>query len=1428
MIDKKWETQIERLNRLAASICEVPHAAIIESTQNRVKLVAKYGLEFFDAENVIALCQCVDSNKEIPFLIIDKIKNKFGDSIQANTIPFFKVFSIQGLNGYQFGKLFVFDFHVNAIAINKEQTLQLLTEEIAILFDSKNKTFSDFPFRDFSNQDFANQLLANMAEGFSVIDSYGKQIRVNHAFLEMTGFTEDELIGQIPPYPYWPEEELEKINIAFSEALSSQKGNFELVFKRKNEERFPVLLSVGTLNNSFGETNTFFANIKEISDQKRKENQIALAYKELEDITEAVNETSLVSVTDKNGFLIKVNKKFCELSGYTEAELIGKNHSILSSGFHTSEYWRNFWKTISQGKSWKGEIKNKTKDGKEIWVSSVIKPILNSEGEFVSYLSIHQDITEAKLAEVALVESRSRYASIVKVLPDIIFRVSKDGIYLDYHTNDETSLLVPPEKFLNKSIQQTLPEFHANQALEKIAETLKTNKLVTYEYELGEGNQTRYWEGRMVPAGKDEVLFIARDITTKTIASKELERNKSFLAQTNQVARVGGWDYNNLTGEITWSDIICEIHELPHGYIPTYQQLAEFYTSESWPKLEKAIQLAMIDGIPYDMELQITTAKGKLLWVRAIGNAEFKDNVCVRLFGVLQDIDTEIKNRLRIQKSEESLKKAQQIAKMGSWELDLKTNEVSWTEELYNVYGFDPTKPPPPFSQHMKLFTKQSWETLTRALNKTAKTGEPYELELQTIQKNKSKGWMWVRGEAVVENDTIVGIRGMAQNITDKKVREETIEETSHRLNLATKAANVGVWDFDINENRLIWDDRMYSIYGITRESFSGVYEAWRVGLHPEDLERIEKELEQALLGIKEFNTEFRIIWPDCSLHYIRASAIVIWDNSGNAVRMIGTNWDITMEKLFQESLKSAKEEADRANKSKSEFLANMSHEIRTPLNGVIGFTDLLKGTDLTPLQKQYVDNALVSGHALLEIINDILDFSKIEAGMLNLEIIKTDIIELAENCIDIVKFSAAKKKIEVILDLDFAIPRFGYTDPIRLKQILTNLLSNAVKFTEYGEVELKVRFEKIKENAGKFIFAVRDTGIGISEEQKERLFKAFTQADTSTTRKFGGTGLGLVISEMIANKFNSKILLESKPGLGSIFSFEILADFEIGEVQNFTDINTYSRCLILEDNEKCRSILEAAMSLFGIEFKSTLTVSAALDAIQNSGPYDLIICDYDTPELQGLEILKSIKEKSILRQERMEIIILHSAAKDFSLKDEYQNFGIDLSLIKPIKLRELYAYLSHGQDKQTSPIIQKDSSSESLSNQNRDIGSILIVDDISLNIKLLRMILKKIAPNMNIYEATNGADALKTYKTVNPNLVFMDVQMPEMDGFEVTMKIREWEKSRGICAPIVALTAAAFREDEEKSISVGMSDFVTKPIASEAIEKILRKYKLL
>lgn len=674
------------------------------------------------------------------------------------------------------------------------------------------------------------------------------------------------------------------------------------------------------------------------------------------------------------------------------------------------------------------------------------------------------------------------------------------------------------------------------------------------------------------------------------------------------------------------------------------------------------------------------------------------------------------------------------------------------------------------------------------------------------------------------ENGNITGLAGLGHDITNRKKAQDELTAASTRLSLATKAGGVGVWDYDLVNNSMEWDDQMYALYNVEKNFDTNAYKIWQEGIHPDDLAQDEIEIQKAISGEKEFDTEFRILWSDGSIHNIKALGTVLRDDSGVAVRMIGTNWDITEKKKIEENLQQVVIAAEAASKAKSEFLANMSHEIRTPLNGVIGFTDLLQSTPLSPVQHQYVQNANTSGHALLGIINEILDFSKIEAGMMDLEIIKTDIYELISQSADIVKFTADKKGLEVLLNIDAKMPRFASVDSVRLKQILANLIGNAVKFTEKGEIEIKVGYESIDDQTGKFSFSVRDTGIGITPETQAMLFKSFSQADSSTTRKFGGTGLGLVISDMIAQKMDSKIYIDSEFGKGSTFYFDIVTDVEFGEKIDPDNIKSIKRCFIIDDNENNRIILEHTLANWGVECVSCDNGLDAMKIIKNSKPFDVVICDYHMPIIDGLETIKLIREELQLSPKELPIILLHSSSDDAELHRKSDEYGVRFRLTKPAKSEDLYSYLCNIH----TPIAPKITVEKKIASNPAKTTTdfkIIVAEDVEMNMMLVKALINKILPNAKITEAVNGREAVYISQKINPDLILMDMQMPIMDGIEATMKIRELEESSGGFVPIVALTANAMKEEREKCFSAGMNDFLTKPIDPAKLSQAFKRF---
>ncbi len=633
----------------------------------------------------------------------------------------------------------------------------------------------------------------------------------------------------------------------------------------------------------------------------------------------------------------------------------------------------------------------------------------------------------------------------------------------------------------------------------------------------------------------------------------------------------------------------------------------------------------------------------------------------------------------------------------------------------------------------------------------------------------------------------------------------------------------MGIWDWDIVSDILTWDDQMFVLYGVDKNDFTNAYEAWVNGVYEADKQRGNEEIQMAIKGEKDFNTEFRVQFKDGQIRNIKALATVLRDNQGNAIRMIGTNWDITAEKQAAAQI-AAREAAEKANQAKSEFLANMSHEIRTPLNSVIGFTDLLKNTPLSLIQQQYVNSANISGHALLGIINDILDFSKIEAGMLDLDFIKSDMVQVFEESIDIVKFVAAEKDIELLLNIDPSMPRYAYVDAIRLKQILANLLGNAVKFTSKGEVELKISYQATEGDNGMLSISVRDTGIGINEEQQSRLFKSFSQADSSTTRKFGGTGLGLVISQLIAKKMDSTIKIKSTVGVETIFYFDLTTRFEDGEKPDSTRIKGVKRCLIIDDNLNNQIIMKQMLSQWQIQSECCDSGFDAIKIIEQAEPFDLIICDYKMPYMNGIETIRMLRNKWKLSIEKQPVILLHSSLDNLELENECLELGIRFRLSKPVKSNDLFNYLNNLYEEKGAGF-ETDNIEAPRTDDSYGNAKILIAEDVYLNIVLIKAMLSEAGSNIEIIEAKNGIEAIEKYQKTSPDMILMDVHMPELDGISATRKIREIELSSGKNVPIIALTAGALKEERENCFASGMNDFLTKPLVPEKIKVILNKY---
>ena len=526
--------------------------------------------------------------------------------------------------------------------------------------------------------------------------------------------------------------------------------------------------------------------------------------------------------------------------------------------------------------------------------------------------------------------------------------------------------------------------------------------------------------------------------------------------------------------------------------------------------------------------------------------------------------------------------------------------------------------------------------------------------------------------------------------------------------------------------------------------------------------------------------------------------------------------------------LVAAKEAAETATLAKSEFLANMSHEIRTPMNAIIGFSSLVLKTPLSEKQRDYITKIENASKSLLGVINDILDFSKIEAGRLEMEVTDFQLEEVLSNIAGMVAVKAAEKDIELLHHIANDVPCSLIGDPLRLGQVLINLTNNAVKFTEGGYILVRAELVEKDKNRCILRFTVKDTGIGISKELTGRLFEAFSQADSSVTRKFGGTGLGLTISKHLVEMMNGTISVESEPGIGSTFSF--IAEFALQSEERSKPSLAFSvdlagiKVLVVDDSEQAREILKEQLQSFGMEVNVVASGEEALQDLEKSitdKPYDLVLMDWKMPGLDGIETAKIIKKDNNIRQ--TPIIIMVTAFGREEVMREAEKAGIQAFLMKPVNTSLLFDTVLQffGREVPAGTTLEnKQAISQEIRGEIAG-AKVLLVEDSILNQQVATEILE--SSGLIVEVVDNGQEAVEAVSRSDYDLVLMDVHMPLMGGYEATQRIRSNEKYAGL--PIVAMTAHAMQGAKEECLKAGMNDYISKPVDPEQLFNILAQW---
>ncbi|TDO96832.1 PAS domain S-box protein [Marinomonas balearica] len=657
------------------------------------------------------------------------------------------------------------------------------------------------------------------------------------------------------------------------------------------------------------------------------------------------------------------------------------------------------------------------------------------------------------------------------------------------------------------------------------------------------------------------------------------------------------------------------------------------------------------------------------------------------------------------------------------------------------------------------------------------------------------------------------------RDVTEKLRAEAEIFKGQSRLSMAADSAGIGTWSWDVTTNQLEIDDWMYRIFGFEEKDVDETFDKWKSFVFPEDYENLLSEIETLAAAQSELlDSDYRIVRPDGQVRYIKVNAKMIYNDQGRLSQLIGANLDITTRKETELVLQKAKEQAELTSNAKSDFLATMSHEIRTPLNGVLGMAELMSHSKLSPEQQTQLDVIRDSGEGLLELIDEILDFSKIEAGHLMLESIDFNLEKAIFDIAHLLIVKAEDKGIELLVEFEQSCPRMLIGDVHRIKQIVTNLVSNAIKFTHQGEVVIQVSGTPLPSGDVDLTLCVKDTGIGIEKKRQESLFRAFTQADSSTTRQYGGTGLGLAITLQLTNLMDGEISVDSEVGKGSRFSVSMALPksllVESVEKETATQSLKGKKVLVVDDNETNLKIMEKQLLFNHLDVCTESSSSVALTRVIDSAstqPFEILVLDYLMPSIDGIMLANAIR--STLPADKQPIILIASSAGQIS-RDALLNANVNACISKPMSGFDLIAGLNKAYENEQVLITDHDIKAQVLKNDHKTgrkySGKVLVAEDMLANMAVVRGML--LTFGVEVIEASNGQEAIEQWKEHKPSLILMDLHMPVLDGFEAMRRIRYEELQTNECVPIYALTADAQSKRLLDVKRAGGNGLISKP----------------
>jgi PAS domain S-box-containing protein len=950
------------------------------------------------------------------------------------------------------------------------------------------------------------------------------------------------------------------------------------------------------------------------------------------------------------------------------------------------------------------EFRHCHRDRPYVWVRASAKAITDSTGAVVGYQGVLSDISTLKQAELALKASERRYASLAAAAPVAIFRFDEplNCVYVNERWSDLSGR--PMESALGRGWMEGL---HPEDSEQRLAEWTEY-----YANSNSEGLVIHGSEGRHLrPDGTTTWIYVQvakefdddgnvvgyigtlTDITDRKNAELALQQS---LAQFRRMTEsVPGMIYRYVLhpdgrDELVYaSPQVQQIFELtPEAVIQDISCLWARFHPEDIPMIQSAIQNSAASLQPFFVETRLLLPNERVKWIQVSSQPDRQENSDVIWDGVVIDISDRKNAEQKLQELSERLELAIQSAQIGIWEFDFSNNRLFWDKRMLAIHGVSP-----------EAFhgTYEDWSSrvhpddLLQAQPDISREKAIYSTEFRIIRPDGTVRWV-MSYSCKQRNDQGELVRAVGVNIdiSDRKNTELVLKDLSDRLEFALKGANIGIWEYQINEGRLIWDERMFTLYGVSSEEFLGKYEDWLQRVHPDDLDWVQQAQQKAHQGDKECRAEFRIIRPDGTIRFIDSYAFNQYNAQGEIQKTIGLNIDISDRKQAELQLQRINEELIRATRLKDEFLANMSHELRTPLNAILGMTEILEEQifgDLNDRQMQSLHTIENSSKHLLELINDILDVAKIEAGQIHLSCQPSNIEALCQSSLVFIKQQAFNKKIQLETEIPPNLPTINL-DERRIRQVLINLLNNAVKFTPNGgKISLQVSYIQVLDNVviaqgcpcDTIEMSVIDTGIGIAPDQIKRLFQPFVQVESALNRSYNGTGLGLALVKRLVELHGGEVRLTSELGVGSCFTIALpITPFCESSIvpesplpsttESILKIEDAPLILLAEDNEENINLFADYLSLKGYRLVIAHNGRMAIDLAQQIHP-DLILMDIQMPEMDGLEAIQLMRQ--IPELANTPIITLTALAMSGD-RDRCIAVGANDYLSKPVSLKQL------------------------------------------------------------------------------------------------------------------------------------------------------------